>query len=107
LSITFVPKTIQPGGPALLVFKITNPSTGILSDLNFTAELPEGMSISSSTINYTGCGSPSPSSLSVGSSMLSFSNISIAGLGTCTITVSAIASTEKLYTNTTGNLFIG
>ncbi|MBW6472770.1 MAG: DUF11 domain-containing protein, partial [Anaerolineaceae bacterium] len=107
LSKTFVPKTIQPGGTALLVFKITNPSTGILSDLNFTDELPEGMSISSSTINYTGCGSPSPSSLSVGSSMLSFSNISIAGLGTCTITVSATASTEKLYTNTTGNLFIG
>ena len=107
LSKTFVPKSIQPGGTASLVFKITNPSTSMLNNLNFTDELPEGMSISSSTINYTGCGSPTPFSLSVGSSMLSFSNISVAGLGTCTITVSVTASTEKLYVNTTGNLFIG
>src|SRR3990172_309758 len=102
----FSPKSINPGGTSTLTFTISNPGSASLSGVNFTDTLPAGVTISSSTIIYSGCGSPSPGSLTVGDTFLSFSNITVAGLSTCSIAVSVTSSTDGTYNNTSGNLFI-
>ena len=102
----FSPKSINPGGTSTLTFTITNPGTASLPGVNFIDDLPAGVSISSSTIVYSGCGSPSPGSLTVGQTSLSFSNITVAALSTCSIAVSVTSSTDGAYNNTSGNLFI-
>ncbi len=106
LSKSFSPKSLNPGDTSTLTFKINNPSSGSLSGLNFTDQLPEGMTVSSDVISYNGCGTPTPASAAVNDTLLSFSDIEVAGLGTCTISVSVTATGEKLYTNTTTNLFV-
>jgi len=59
-------------------------------------------------VTYTGCGaSPSPASLTDGQQALSFSNITVAALSTCTVEVTVTATNEALHTNDTENLFIG
>jgi hypothetical protein len=68
--------------------------------------LPAGVSISSTAIGYSGCGSPAPGSLTVGQTSLSFSNITVAGLSTCSIAVSVTSSADGTYNNMSGNLFI-
>ncbi len=59
-------------------------------------------------MTYSGCGAaPSPSSLTVGDTVLSFTNIGVAALGTCTITVSVTGSADGTYNNSSGHLFVG
>jgi uncharacterized repeat protein (TIGR01451 family) len=109
-SITkaFSPKTINPGGTSTLTFSITNPGSSSISNVNFTDNLPAGTEIANTTITYVGCGSsPAPTSLSVGDTNLSFSNITVAGLSTCEIDVEVTGSSDGIYNNTTSNLFIG
>lgn len=106
ISKTFSPKSINPGSTSTLTFNITNPSPNPIDGLSFTDTLPNDLTIALTTINYSGCGTPSPASLSIGETSLSFSNITIAGSGICSISVSVSASQEKQYNNISGNLFI-
>jgi uncharacterized repeat protein (TIGR01451 family) len=103
---SFSPKTINPGGTSTLTFTITNPGTEVLAGVNFYDNLPSGVSLSGSTVTYTGCGTPSPASFAAGATSLQFSNIAVAGLSSCTASVSVTASTDGTYNNTSGNLFI-
>ena len=64
------------------------------------------MTVASSTVNTSGCGSPTPSTLTVGATSASFSNITVADNGTCTISISVTAATDDTYPNTTQNLFL-
>ncbi|MGD2057417.1 MAG: hypothetical protein PVI04_01700, partial [Anaerolineales bacterium] len=107
-SITkaFEPKTINPGSSSSLTFVISNPGSNPISDVHFTDDLPSGLEIDNTIVTYSSCGTPSPASLTVGATSLSFSNISVAGLSTCSIGVSVTGSTDGVYNNTTGNLFI-
>ncbi len=119
-SITkiFSPKAINanttPPGTSTLTFTITNPGPDAISSVNFIDNLPAGvsptggqMSIASTGITYTGCGTPSPASLTVGQAALSFSNITVNGLSTCTIAITVTADADGIYNNTSGHLFIG
>lgn len=103
---SFTPKTINPGGTSTLTFTINNPGVETLTNVNFTDSLPAGVTISSATVNYSGCGVPSPASLTVGATSLSFSNITIGSLSKCTVGVSVTSSTNGTHNNTSGNLFI-
>jgi LPXTG-site transpeptidase (sortase) family protein len=107
LTKSFSPKTINPGGTSTLTFTITNPGTNSISSVNFTDNLPSNVTISSTTVTYSGCGNAAPASLTVGATSLSFSNITVGELGTCTIGVSVTSSTNGIYNNTTGHLLIG
>jgi LPXTG-site transpeptidase (sortase) family protein len=106
ITKSFSPKTINPGQSSTLTFTVNNPGPAAMSGVNFTDTLPSGVTVSSSTITYSGCGSPSPASLTVGATSLSFSNITVAGLGACIVAVNVTASTDAIYNNTSGNLFI-
>ncbi len=105
LSKSFSPKTILPGGTSTLTFTITNPGSSSISNVSFQDTLPTNLSLSSSTITYTGCGtSPLPATAS---NPLLFSNITVAGSSTCTIAVTVTSSMNGTYNNNTTNLFIG
>ncbi|MGD8822763.1 MAG: hypothetical protein PVG63_06645, partial [Anaerolineales bacterium] len=106
ITKSFSPKTIHPGDTSILTFSIDNPGSSEMTDLNFDDTLPSGLSIASGTINYSGCGTPNPSSLTVGQTALSFDNITVAGLSTCTIAVTVTGATDGVYNNISNNLFI-
>jgi hypothetical protein len=108
LTKSFSPKLITPSGTSTLTFTITNPGSESLTNVNFVDNFPSGVSVAGTPgLTYTNCGaSPSPSSVSSGATSISFSNIEVAGLGTCTIAVNVTASTAGTYNNTTNNLFI-
>lgn len=105
----FSPKTILPGENSTLTFTINNPGLDPLTNVNFIDNLPAGMTINSTTIAYDAaspCGSPLPGSLTVDDTSLSFTDITVAGFGTCTIAVTVTSSTDGAHVNTTDNLFI-
>ena len=105
----FSPKTITPGGTSTLTLTINNPGTSAISNVNFIDTLPGGaggVEIEGTTVTYTNCGTPSPASMTDGDQALSFSNITVPALGSCTIEVTVTATNESLYTNTTGNLYL-
>ncbi|MDE3087943.1 MAG: DUF11 domain-containing protein, partial [Chloroflexota bacterium] len=105
---TFTPKAISPGGTVSMTLKLTNPTTEILTGVNFTDTLQGGLVVSTTTgLSYSGCGSsPSPSTLSGGATALSFSGITLSANSVCTINVNVTAASAGTYPNTTGHLFI-
>lgn len=105
VSKAFSPKTILPGQTSTLTFTIDNPGENALTYVNFTDDLPANVSLDNQTISYTGCGTPSPSSGSL-TDPLTFTDITVAAFGTCTIVVTVTSSTDGAHVNTTGNLFI-
>jgi hypothetical protein len=106
ISKQFVPSTIQAGGVSTLVFTLTNPNAGTVSGYNFTDPLPAGVLIANpANVVQNGCGTPTITA-TAGSSNISFSNGTIAGNSSCTISVSVTASTVNVYPNTSSNLFI-
>jgi uncharacterized repeat protein (TIGR01451 family) len=107
LAKSFAPKTITPGGTSTLTFMINNPGPEPINSVNFTDNLPSGMSAVGGAVTSSGCGTPSPSSLTGGTTSLSFSDITVAGLGTCTISLGVTATTAQTYNNTTSSLKVG
>lgn len=103
----FSPKTILPGENSTLTFTIDNPGSAALTNVNFTDALPANLNLTNGNIIYTNCGTPSPTSGSL-INPLSFTNITVAGFGTCKIAVTVTSSNTagSPYVNTTGNLFI-
>ncbi len=81
----------------------------MLSNINFadTTGWPAGMTVSGTQApTYSSCGSPAPASVTGGVSSVSFSNITLAANGTCTISITVTSAVDGTYTNTTQNLFI-
>ena len=105
---SFSPKTIIPGGESTLTFTLTNPGTATISDVNFTDPLPTDLNVpTSSSAQCSGTltttdNDPDPDTIAL-------SGASLASGETCTfsVTVTASATADGLYTNTTNNLFIG
>lgn len=96
-----------PAGTSTLTFTITNPGSSAITGVNFTDSLPTGMSIASGTVTYSGFTvNPSPASLSVGQTLLSFSGAEIAGNSSATIAVTVTTNATGTYNNISGNLFI-
>ncbi|MCC6616139.1 MAG: DUF11 domain-containing protein [Anaerolineae bacterium] len=103
----FSPATITSGGVSTLIITLGNPNAGALSGYNFTDTLPGDMVVATpATYSTNGCGTPTFAP-TAGSNTLTFANGTVAGNGTCTISVKVTASTIQLNTNTTNNLFIG
>lgn len=104
ISKSFSPKTITPGGTSTLTFTINNPGGAAMSSVSFTDDLPTGMTLANSSVASSGCGGALPATVS---DPMSFSNITVAGLSTCTVAVTVTAASNGTYNNTSGNLFIG
>jgi uncharacterized repeat protein (TIGR01451 family) len=98
------------GGTTTLTFSVSNPGSSSMTGVAFTDALPSSpaqMTVSSSTVNTVGCGSPTIAP-SVGSTSISFSNGTIAANSTCTISVQvAVPATAGTYNNVSGNLWVG
>lgn len=104
---SFAPKLILPGGTSTLTFTIENPGPAAITDLNFDDDLPGGLEIEGTTVTYSNCGTPSPSSLTDGATSLSFSGITVAGNSSCTIAVTVTAPSNGNYDNVSDPLYIG
>ena len=100
---TFVPNAITPGDVAQATFKITNPSSLLITDVNFADTLPGDMSVAPSPgLSFTGCGaSPTSSGVTDGSQSISFADIILAPYAICTIKVNVTATTQTTLTNIT------
>ncbi len=116
---SFAPKSInpdtEPAGTSTLTFTITNPGTTELTGVNFIDQLPTNggtgqMSIASTTVTYSGFEpvgvNPSPSSLSVGQTLLSFTGATVPPLSSATIEVTVTVDEAGTYHNVSDNLFI-
>jgi uncharacterized repeat protein (TIGR01451 family) len=118
---SFSPKSLNPNTtPAqtsTLTFTITNPGSTAITGVNFSDTLPTNggapqMSIASTTVTCSGFTvNPSPSSLSVGQTLLSFTGATVPALSSATIavtvTVPQTGNPLDTYNNDSGNLFIG
>ena len=107
ISKRFVPDTINPNGVSTLLITLTNPNAGELNGYNFTDPLPAGVEVASPpNASTSGCGTPtfSPSATDT---TLSFSDGTVAGNSSCTISVDVTVASIGAYDNTTNNLFIG
>jgi hypothetical protein len=113
---SFSPKSLNPNttpaGTSTLTFTITNPGSAPLTDVNFIDNLPTNggtgqMSIASTTVTYSGFTvNPSPSSLTVGQTALSFTGATVPALSSATITVTVTTSATGTYNNDSDNLII-
>lgn len=124
ITKSFSPKTILPGGASTMTFTITNPGSDPLTDVAFDDDdgvgglpgnpsWPSGMEVfGDQSVGYSGCGEssatpPTPATVNDADVAVNFSGITVAGYGTCTITVVITADdTAPSYTNTTSNLQI-
>ncbi|QPC81940.1 DUF11 domain-containing protein [Phototrophicus methaneseepsis] len=107
ISKRFAPATTSVGGTSTLIFTLTNPNGGAISGYNFVDNLPAGMQVASTpSATTSGCGTPTFAP-TAGATSLSFSNGTVAGNSTCTISVNVTTSAANTYTNTTNNLFVG
>jgi uncharacterized repeat protein (TIGR01451 family) len=108
LQKSFSPKSIAPNDTSVMTFKISNPTTEIVSGINFTDTLRGGVVVSSTTgLTYSGCGaSPLPASISANATNLAFSDITLNPNSICTISLNVTAPSAGSYPNTTGHLFI-
>jgi large repetitive protein len=102
----FAPTPILPNGTSTLTFTITNPNQNdALGGVAFGDTFPTspGAMVVAAVPNATttGCGSPTFAPVA-GAGSISFSGGTIAGGGTCTVTVSVTAPAAGTYNNTSG-----
>jgi uncharacterized repeat protein (TIGR01451 family) len=109
LNKTFTPSTIGTNGTSTLTFTITNPNTTTtLTNVTFSDPLPTSpgaMKVASPPAAGTssGCGTPTFAP-SAGNASISFSGGTLAGGGSCTVTVNVTAPSAGTYSNTTSTV---
>ena len=104
----FAPNPILPLGVSTLTFVITNPNQNdTLSSVAFSDTFPTspGTMVVAATpgASVSGCGAPTFSPVA-GAGFVTFSGGTIAGGGTCTVTVDVTAPAVGTYANTSGNV---
>ena len=110
LSITvnkdFAPRTVTGGSVSTMSVTLTNPNNAILTGITFTDSMPAGMIIASPANLSTGTcessitGGLVPSVLTAtGPSSFKFSNGTLPGNGTCTLTLSVTTIVNGNLTN--------
>jgi uncharacterized repeat protein (TIGR01451 family) len=108
ISKQFAPSPILAGGVSTLTFLVTNPNQNdTLSSVAFSDTFPTspGAMVVAATpaASVSGCGAPTFSPVA-GAGSVSFTNGTIAGGGTCTVTVNVTAPATGTYNNTSGNV---
>jgi large repetitive protein len=109
IAKAFAPSPILANGVSTLTFTVTNPNPDIaISGVAFFDMFPvaPGAMVVAAAPNSTvsaGCGAATFSA-SAGAGSVTFSNGSIAGGGTCVVTVDVTASAVGTYNNTTFNI---
>ncbi len=99
----FAPDTIGPGGVSMLTFTITNGSVAPVTDLDFTDNLPLGMTIADPAIASSDCTNPVLSA-PVGGGTFALSDGGVPGTSACTVMVQVTSSTTGAHVNTSGDL---
>lgn len=103
----FAPASIAPDGISTLIFTISNTTPTTVTGYNFTDMLPSDVTVAAMpNATTSGCGTPIFAPIA-GANSLTFSNGTVAGSSSCTISVNVTASSTGTYNNTSGNLFIG
>jgi len=113
---SFAPKSINPNtdpaGTSTLTFTITNPGAAPITDVRFTDNLPTNdgtgqMRIADTAVAFSGFTvNPTPSSLTVGQTSLSFTGAEIPGFSSATIAVTVTTDETGIYDNVSENLII-
>ena len=101
-SKSFNPTSIGSGAISTLTFTIDNSSSGTpLTNINFTDNLPAGMTVASTPAVNQNCFAGTVTAVP-GATSISFANGELTGFGVCTISVNVTATASG--TNTTGDL---
>ena len=113
IAKSFSPNTVAANGVSTLTYTIKNSSSKVLNNVNFadTAGWPAGLTVSglqspSYSADCGAAGSQLPQSIAGGATSVSFSNITLAANGTCTISITVTSAADGTYPNSTRNLFI-
>jgi len=103
ITKSFTPASIPSGGTSTLGFTITNQNTEVnLTGLQFTDNLPTGVSVASpltTTNTYGGTFAPTVAS---GTVSLSGGSVGVGSSNSCTLSVNVTSTTPGAVTNTTG-----
>ena len=100
----FAPDTIAPGGTTTLTFTINNLANVLAADfLDFTDVLPAGVRIAAVPNAVNGCNGGALTA-NAGTTVISYTNGSVAASDSCTITVDVTSSTPGSHVNTTDDL---
>ena len=104
-SKIFSPATIGPGSVSTLTFTIDNSgSPGGASSLDFTDDLPAGVTIAGTPLASTsGCGAADLMA-PAGGGTITLSGGSVGANGSCTVKVDVTSSVPGVHTNTSGDL---
>ena len=105
ITKAFSPNMISVGEDSSITFTLTNPNpTTVITGVGFTDMLPAGLQVAvAPNANATGCSASSTPVYSpvAGDTGLIFGNASIAGGGTCIVTVTVTGLTSGTKNNTT------
>ena len=106
---SFSPKLIAPNANPTLTFTVNNPGPSSITDVNFTDLLPLGVTVVPpvTTSQCDGTVTLTTDYNSTGRDRIVFTGGTVAGLSSCTITVTVTSSANGIYNNTTDPLYIG
>lgn len=111
ISKVFGQSVVDVSGTTSLTFTITNPDASTLSDIGFNDSLPAGLVVSTPNGLTGSCLTKSAAVVSegsvtaeAGSTSISMSALSLAGGGSCTLTVNTTATNSGAKHNRTGNV---
>jgi hypothetical protein len=100
IAASFTPPTITVGSTTTLQLTITNPnSAGSSGGIAITDTLPAGLVVATPNGLVNGCGGNATAT--AGGSVVSLANGSLAGGGSCDLTVTVLAQNLGAYTDTT------
>jgi uncharacterized repeat protein (TIGR01451 family) len=110
----FAPATIAADGITTLIFTLTNPNGGAVSDVSFTDVFPDSpaaLVVADPPNAVTSCVGTLYDSdglaLAAGDGGIRLTGGSIAGNSSCTVRVDVTAPSEDEYTNVSGNVWVG
>lgn len=110
----FSPATILPDGKSTLIFTLTNPNGGGVSEISFTDLFPTSpgaMTVANPPNLVTSCGGSITNSnnglLASGDVGIKLSGGNIDGFGSCIISLDVTATSEGDYHNQSDNIFVG
>ncbi len=104
-SKAFSPDTIGPGSVSTLTFTITNGSATNVTDMDFTDNLPAGVTIAAPTNASSDCLGPiGVLSAPAGGAVISLEDGRMLSFSACTVSVDVVGGAAGVHTNLSGDL---